>query len=98
MARYIDADRFKSNLEKAMGKMHVIGGVKAVGMEAVIEALNRQPTADVVPKSEVAREILSDIKKQVQNKMVHAVSKDEYSYINIKVFDAILQNYLNNLK
>lgn len=49
-------------------------------------------------KAMVAREILSDIKKQVHNKMVHAVSQDEYSYINIKVFDAIIANYLNDLK
>ena len=52
MARYIDADRFKSNLEKAMKKMHLIGGAKAVDVGAVIVALDRQPTADVVPKSE----------------------------------------------
>lgn len=52
MARYIDADRFKRNLENAMKKMHVINGVHAVGLEEVIESLNRQPTADVVPKSE----------------------------------------------
>lgn len=52
MARYIDADKFKSNLEKAMEKMHLIGGVKGVDVGAVITALDRQPTADVVPKSE----------------------------------------------
>jgi hypothetical protein len=55
MARYIDADRFKSNLEKAMEKMHVINGIHAVGLEAVIESLDRQPTADVVPRSEVEK-------------------------------------------
>ena len=46
-------------------------------------------------KAAVTRKILSDIKKQVHNKAVHAASKDEYAYINIKVFDAILRNYLN---
>ena len=52
MARYIDADRFKSNLERASEKMHLIGGVKGVDIGAVITALDRQPTADVAPKSE----------------------------------------------
>ena len=56
MARYIDADKFKSNLEKAMKKMHLIGGVKGVDVGAVIVALDRQPTADVVPKSEEGAE------------------------------------------
>ena len=53
MARYIDADKFKSHLEKAMEKMHLIGGVKGVDVGAVITALDRQPTADVAPRSEV---------------------------------------------
>lgn len=52
MARYIDADKFKNHLEKAMEKMHLIGGVKGVGVEAVIKALDMQPTADVVPRVE----------------------------------------------
>lgn len=67
MARYIDADRFKSNLEKAMEKMHVINGIHAVGLEAVIESLDRQTTADVVPRSEVAREILREVRQALLN-------------------------------
>lgn len=51
--RYIDADKFKNNLEKAMEKMHLIGGVKGVDVGAVIVALDRQPTADVVPRAEL---------------------------------------------
>ena len=68
MARYIDADRFKSNLEKAMEKMHLIGGVKGVDVGAVIVALNRQPTADVVPKSEVdmSQHLLKDAWKRIE--------------------------------
>ena len=52
MARYIDADKFKGNLERAMEKMHLIGGVKGVDVAAVIVALDRQPTADVAPRAE----------------------------------------------
>ena len=61
MARYVDADKFKSQLERASEEMHLIGGVKGVGIGAVIEALDRQPTADVAPKSEVAKEIFEEI-------------------------------------
>lgn len=52
MARYIDADKFKQQLQTAMKKMHLIGGVKGVDLGAVIKALDMQPTADVVPRSE----------------------------------------------
>ena len=48
MARYIDADKFKSQLEHAMEKMHFICGVKGVDVGAVIKALDMQPAADVV--------------------------------------------------
>ena len=74
MARYIDADRFKSKLENAMEKMHVIGGVRAVGMEAVISSLDMQPTADVVPKSEAENwyQLYHSIKEELkQEKMYH---------------------------
>lgn len=49
MTRYIDAEKFKQQLEIAMKKMHLIGGVKGVDVGAVINALDMQPTADVVP-------------------------------------------------
>ena len=47
MARYIDADKFKSHLENAMKVMHFIGGVNGVDVGAVITALDMMPTADV---------------------------------------------------
>lgn len=56
------------------------------------------PTADVAPKSEVAKEVLLELKKQVHDKAVYINSQDIPNYINLKVFDAILQNYINNLK
>lgn len=48
MSRYIDADIFKYNIERASEKMHLIRGVKAVDIGAVITALDMMPTADVV--------------------------------------------------
>lgn len=67
--RYIDADKFKSHLEKAMKKMHLIGGVKGVDVGAVIAALDRQPTVDVVPRAELAREIFGDVKKAIKEEV-----------------------------
>ena len=55
-------------------------------------------SADVAPKSEVARELLSDLKKTVHDKAVYSYSKEMYPYINLKVFDAILQDYINKLE
>lgn len=48
MARYIDADRFRKHLELAMEKMHLIRGIKAVDVWAVVKSLDNAPTADVV--------------------------------------------------
>ena len=48
MSRYIDADRFKDTLEGASEKMHLICGVKAVEIGAVIKAVDMFPIADVV--------------------------------------------------
>ena len=48
MSRYIDADTFKRSIENAMEKMHLIAGVKAVDVGAVIKAIDLMPTADVV--------------------------------------------------
>ena len=81
MARYIDADRFKSNLEKAMEKMHLVCGVKGVDVGAVIVALDRQPTADVVPKSEIAREIFEEIDKILNESRQGEYSK-EFGFLN----------------
>ncbi len=52
MTRYIDADKFKQQLESAIEKLHLIGGIKGVDVGAVIKAIDMQPTADVVPRSE----------------------------------------------
>ena len=49
-------------------------------------------------RREVARDILSDLKKQIHDKAVRPHNAGIDAYISLKVFDAILQNYLNNLK
>ena len=73
----------------------LIERVFADGVYAVIDTF---PTADVAPKSEVAREILSDLKKAVHDKAVYSYSKEMYPYINLKVFDAVVADYLKRLE
>lgn len=54
MARYIDADAFKQKLAD-----------KDIFFPALYaNELNEMPAADVVPKSEVAREIITDLAEQ----------------------------------
>ena len=48
-------------------------------------------------KKEVARVILSDLKKAVHNNAIYTNSQDIPNYVQLKVFDAILQKYLNEV-
>lgn len=45
-----------------------------------------------------ARKLLSDLKKAVHDKAVYSYSKEMYPYINLKVFDAIIADYLKRLE
>jgi hypothetical protein len=54
-------------------------------------------TADVVPKKEIAN-VLGDLKIAVHNKAMNSYAKEVPSYVHIKVFDAIIQDYLNKLE
>lgn len=60
MARYIDAEKVMEEIARIGGhnfcKWHTIG-VKAL--------IDRQPTADVAPRSEVAREIFEEIEANI---------------------------------
>ena len=49
-------------------------------------------------KNEVAKNTLLEFKKLIHNKAVYTNSQDIPNYIQLKVFDAIPQNYINNLK
>lgn len=44
-------------------------------------------------KKEVAN-ILSDLKKAVHNKAVYSNYRDVESFVNLKVFDVIIQSYI----
>ena len=66
MARYIDADaliemlNIKAKTDEEMGLYNHLALT-----QSFITFVERQPTADVVPKSEVAREIFEEIEKQI---------------------------------
>lgn len=49
-------------------------------------------------KSKGTRDILSDLKIAVHNKAIHTNAKEVPTFITLREFDAILQNYLNKLK
>jgi hypothetical protein len=87
MARYIDADKLIAEYDRV--HIGAPGGARKLMVEA--------PTADVVPKKEIAN-VLCDLKIAVHNKAMHPNAKEVPSYVYLKVFDAILQNYLKRLE
>lgn len=83
MARYIDAEELLSRLPDALPYK---ASVKRVLMQA--------PEADVVPRSEIAKEVLLDLKTAVNNKAVYPNCQGDYAFVNLKVFNAVLQTVL----
>lgn len=53
--------------------------------------------ADVVPKKEIAN-VLSNLKHKIHDKAVRPNNAGIDAYISLKVFDAILQNFLKRLE
>jgi hypothetical protein len=45
-------------------------------------------------KSEIAKEVLLELKKQIHEKAVYTHTQEVLPYISIKAFDAILQNHI----
>ena len=65
MARYIDADA----LIKKIFPMGIGDGMYTINAKAVRFAIDNAPTADVAPKSEVAREIFEEIEFDIHQLM-----------------------------
>ena len=61
MARYIDADKFTERIKVSPAFRNINDGLWL--QRVVIDLLNNMPTADVVPKTEFAREIFEEIEK-----------------------------------
>lgn len=89
MARYAEWNKFIGNLKTDTWG---VTNVNEVGI-----AFDKA-TADVAPKSEVAKEILSDLKKTVHDKAIYTYSKELAPYVNLKVFDAVIADYLRRLE
>jgi ADP-dependent phosphofructokinase/glucokinase len=66
MARYIDADALIERLKFKRDETD-INGKKHSGLECAIAQVQKQPTADVVPKSEV-EELKADLEVWKQNR------------------------------
>ena len=83
MARYIDADKIDYTV--TMVGRDENAGYRAVAFESDIDEI---PTADVVPKSEVAREIFEEIETCL-----------EYEYMSyLKAYDYTLLTRIEELK
>jgi hypothetical protein len=68
MARYIDADALTAEFKRlTLGENSLIERIFADGVYAVIDTF---PAADVVPRAEVAREVIKEIEDAI-NKRYH---------------------------
>jgi uncharacterized protein YdhG (YjbR/CyaY superfamily) len=66
MARYIDADKFIKQFERALEHQQKYGLYNHAKLtEFVIKAIENEPTADVVPKSEVIDEFANRLKERL---------------------------------
>ena len=84
MARYIDADV----LIKKIYPMGIGDGMYTINAKAVKFAIDNAPTADVAPKSEIAREIFGEIKTCL-----------EYEYMSyLKAYDYTLLTRIEELE
>ena len=76
MPRYIDADKVMEEINRIGG--HNLCECETLGVKALID---RQPTADVAPKSEVAREIFAEIETSLCYKFIngeiHLIIREE---------------------
>jgi hypothetical protein len=84
MARYIDADKFIERLKVSPAFLNM--GMDGYFLLDVVENLLKKfPTADVAPKSEVAREIFEEIEKISKAPYGYfCLSNDEYSELKKK--------------
>lgn len=67
MARYIDADKYVEYLEKEICSKCIDEVCGACGLDSARWIAEEFSTEDVVPKSEVAREIFEEIERETKN-------------------------------
>lgn len=100
MARYIDAEALTDHMLERYSKLwekHGDYDHYTTGYGDAIDTIEDAPTADVVPKKEIAN-VLYDLKHKIHDKAVRPNNAGIDAYISLKVFDAVLQGYLNKLE
>ena len=63
-------------------------------LECVERAIRNAPTADVVPKKEIAN-VLYDLKHKIHDKAVRPNNAGIDAYVSLKTFDAVVQDFIN---
>ena len=63
-------------------------------LECVERAIRNAPTADVVPKKEIAN-VLYDLKNKIHDKAVRPNNAGIDAYVSLKTFDAVVQDFIN---
>lgn len=58
------------------------------------EFLENVPTADVVERGPFAKRLLLDLKAAVTNKATYPDFNADYAYVNLKVFNALVQEFI----
>ena len=81
MARYIDADALITKIFP----MGIGDGMYTINAKAVKFAIDNAPTADVAPKSEVAREIFEDIEKILDRNYYDNPFEYYASYMSVSI-------------
>ena len=93
MARYIDADALTEMLNKK-AQTDLEMGLYNHGTltQSFIRFVERQPTADVAPRAEVAREIFEDIRDLIRFTM-EPYSTTLYAKIEFEKLEALKKKY-----
>ena len=95
--RYIDADALiemcKRQIECEWNTIAAPGSW-ADAFQDFSDLVEQTPTADVVPRRKFAKGLLLDLKAAVTNKATYPDCKADYAYINLKVFNALVQEFI----
>ena len=86
MARYIDADELIQLIAMGEGT-----NTQKFKIKCYVEL---SPTADVVERGAFAKRLLLDLKAAVTNKATYPDFNADYAYVNLKVFNALVQEFI----
>lgn len=103
MARYIDADELIKSIEKVASNFEFADGESDLfpysygelgGLRQAIMIVEKAPTANVVSRNDNAIDIISGIKRQIQDRAVYPYKSGIDAYITLHVVDAIIRDEL----